>query len=273
MLEKLSFEIKETPVLYSANGETITSKTHKAIIKESGECISVMKNSYNPMYNKDFMESVDRMTDISEFELYGYSELNEGQIILAHLKNTKEDISIGGHKIEDYLVMGSSFNGSYPFFIGTSTVLIRCKNQFSKISRVEKVRHTKSSPKRREELMNGLEIYFSERRKMYETFENLRKISIDPQIIQMAQDYVLDISKQDRIDNKISTRKLNQIELLNFDMITEIEELGSNMWAVLNGVTKYTTHTIKQKESSFGNLFGTPSLINKKAFEFTTSMI
>ena len=274
MLEKLTFEVKETPVLYDFNGEIITSNTHKAIVKaETGKQLSTMKNSYNTMHTSDFMESVERMSEISGFNKAGYSELDEGRIILAHLKNNGENFEIGGHKIEDYLVMGSSFDGRYSFFIGTSTVLLRCSNQFSKLSRMEKVRHTKSAPKRREELMSGLEVYFEERRDMYRNFEKMREVKVDPEILRMAQDYVLSIDKHDRLDGKLSTRKQNQLNLLHNDMILEMNDLGENVWALMNGVTKYTTHTMKQKERTFGNLFGNSANINKRAYEFATSLI
>jgi hypothetical protein len=266
MLEKLSFEIQETPVLYSVDGKILTSGTHKVITKETGEPISVMKNSYNPMYNKDFTSTVERMQEISGFKLMGYSEFSNGQIVMAHLENNLKDFSIGGNKINDYLILGSSFDGRYPFFIGTSTLLIRCQNQFSRINQVERVKHTKSSPKRREELMHGLEVYFSDRNKMYKNFEKLTNVKITPEIHQLVVDYVMSVNKTDRLEGKISTRKLNQLEMLELCINGEIKDLGENMWALFNGVTKYTTHELKSKENSFGNLFGTANYINQRAF-------
>ena len=79
MLQNLTFEIKETPVLYNHNGEIVTSTSHKCIIKDSGTQLSVMKSSYNPMYNADFEESVNRMSEISGFEISGYSEFDGGK--------------------------------------------------------------------------------------------------------------------------------------------------------------------------------------------------
>lgn len=273
MLAKLPFEIKETPVLYSVDGKILTSSTHKVITTEEGSPISVMKNSYNPMYNKDFTASVERMQEISGFELLGYSTFSGGQIVMSHLKNNIKDFSIGGNKIEDYLILGSSFDGRYPFFIGTSTVLIRCQNQFSRINQVERVKHTKSAPKRREELMHGLEIYFSERNKMYQNFEKLSNIKVSPEVRQLVVDYIMSVDKTDRLEGKISTRKLNQLELLDLCINGEIKDLGENMWALFNGVTKYTTHELKSKENSFGNLFGTANYINQRALTQVLSFV
>lgn len=272
--ETLSFEIQESPVMYDHNGQVITSSTHKVISKvETGESLSVMKNSYNPMYNSDFIETVERMRDISGFELSGYSEIDSGRIVFAHLKNNGEfTIGKNNDRIEDYLLLGSSFDGRYPFFIGTTTEFMWCKNQFSKISKLEKVRHTKSAPKRREELMVGLEIYFQNKKRLYENFEKMSKVIIDPLIVEMAKNYVLNISKEDVLEEKVSTRKLNQLEVLSMCMETELSHFGNNALAVFNGVTRYTSHELTQKEKSFGNIFGTPALLNNRAYEYALSL-
>lgn len=273
MLEKLSFEIAETPSLYSWNGELLTSKTHKSIIRATdGFQLSSVKNSYNPMYNEDFMETTNRMAEISGFKNAGYSEIDGGRIVLSHLKNDAEGLKIGGNKIKDYLILGSSFDGSYPFFIGTTTVLIRCLNQFSKISKMEKVRHTKSAPKRREELLTGLKVYFAERQKMYNNFEKMMQVEVDETLKQRVIDYVLEISQEDRLAGEVSTRKLNQVELLNTLIGTEATDLGMNLWGVFNGVTKYTTHHIEQRKESFGNIFGNASKMNSRAYNFALEM-
>lgn len=274
MLEKLTFEIQESPVLYDVNGQILTSGSHKVISRnDNNSVISVMKNSYNPMLNADFMESTERMKEISGFETAGYSEIDGGRIILSHLKNNLTDFEIGGHKIDDYLLLGSSFDGRYPFFIGTTTVLIRCKNQFSKISRVEKVRHTKSAPKKREELMQSLEVYFANRKAMYENFEKMLQYETDDTVKKLAIDYILNVSKEDKLDTEISTRKMNRMLLLDSNMITEMNDLGNNLWAIFNGVTKYTTRELTQKENVFGNIFGNPALLNNRAYEFATNLV
>ena len=155
MKKELSFEIKESPVLYSHDGQTFKSRDHKAIVSENGNLLSVMKSSYNPMYNEDFVKSVERMSEVSGFSLSGYNEFKGGRVVLGFLKNDFDSFNVGGHKIDDYLVLGSSHDGTWPFFIGTSTMLIRCTNAFSQISKVEKVRHTKSAPKKKRRIVSS----------------------------------------------------------------------------------------------------------------------
>lgn len=120
----LDFEIVESPVLYKANGDVLKpSNTHKVIYRDdTGDVLSVMKNTYHPMLNQHFTESTEQMKEISGFDIAGYSTFDGGRIVFSHLKNTLEDFTIGGHKIDDYLVLGSSFDGRYPFL----SVLQQC---------------------------------------------------------------------------------------------------------------------------------------------------
>jgi hypothetical protein len=274
MLEKLTFEVTEAPVLYNFNGEIIKSDSHKAIIKEdNGSQLSVMKNSYKVMRNEHFEESVNRMMDISGFEHAGYTEFDGGRVIIAHLKNNRDNIEIGGNKIDDYLTLGTSHDGRYPFFIGTTTHLLRCKNQFSRMNIREKVRHTQSSPKKRDELLRSLEIYFRRRDEMYNNFDRMRSVEVNKEIIEEVEGLLLNIKKFDRWDGNISTRKQNKLDVLESNILLEMKDLGENLWGIFQGVTRYTTHDLKQKERVFGNLLGTSANINNKMYEYAIEMI
>lgn len=275
MLKELSFEAAESPVIYDVNGKVYESESHKVIhkVENPADVLSVMKNSYQPLYNSDFMESVDRLAEISGLPIEGYSEFSGGKIVLGFLKNTIEKFEIGGHPIDDYLMVGSSFDGRYPFFVGTTTMLIRCQNQFSRISQIQKIRHTVSAPLKREELFQTLETYFLSRKIMYENFNKLIKVDISPEIRQMAVDAIMKVSEEDRLDEKISARKLNLINTLETNIDTEFADLGENAWALFNGVTRFTTHSLNTKERVFGNVFGSPAEYNNRAYKHLLQMV
>ena len=270
----LSFEIQESPVLYNIDGSILTSETHKVLSRsDNNRVISVMKNTYHPLLNEHFMESTEKMREISGFEFAGYNEISGGQIVVSNLKNNLGDFNIGGHPADDYLVLGSSFDGRYPFFIGTIGSMLWCKNQWSKISRLEKVRHTKSSPRRIDELIRSLEIYFLNRKLMLKDFNRMLEYEVDEQTKRLAADYIMGISKEDRLENKISTRKLNQLETFELAMGKNMEHFGNNLFGVFQSATWYSSHDLTQKESIFGNLFGTPAEINDRAYRFASSRL
>lgn len=272
-MEKLSFEAVKQPLVYELGGRMIKSEEFSAITRSDDDyLLSVVKNSYAPIYNEELTEMTERISEISGFEVTDYSEFGHGRIVFSHLKNTHSDFAIGGCKIDDYLLLGNSFDGSYPFFIGTTTNLLRCKNQFSRIRKAESVRHTTYNKNKRDQLMKTLEIYFEQRKQMYADFNRMREVKVDEKTKQLAIDYVLQLNREETLD-KMHTRTLNRLDLVNSDLALEMNDLGNNLWGMFNGFTKYTTHDLKKKEPTFGNLFGNAFDVNKRAYDFAVNLI
>lgn len=273
-MEKLSFEIESTPVQYLVGKKPFVSNSHKVLFRsDTGSELSVMKNSYTPMLNQHFMETTQRMQEISGFELTGYSEYRGGAVVLSHLKNNQQNVVIGGREIQDYLLLGSSCDGKYPFFLGTSTFIPFCQNQFSRINKMEKIKHTRSAPRKVDELLKSLEFYFLQRKLMYENFERMIQYEVDDEVKQLAIEHLLDVSREEFVEGTISTRKLNQAEQLDLAMSNEMTDCGQNLWGMFNGVTYYTTHLLTDKESIFGNVFGQKAEMNKKVYEYTSKQL
>jgi hypothetical protein len=274
MLDTIPFEILETPVLYDVDGQLLESTKHKMLYRsDNNEELYTSKASYVPMSNEHFMETTEKMKEISGFEITGYQLFQNGVIVLSYLKNNQDDIAINGCKIDDYLMLGSSCNTRFPFFVGTTTILLRCQNQFSRINRIEKIKHTHSTPKKIDELMRSYELYFKQRKEMYENFERMHNYEIDIEIKKDALAYIMKLDKQEMLDSTISSRKLFQVDQLSRAMNGEISELGKNLFGMFNGVTKFTTHILKTKNNVFGNVFGNPAEINKRAYEFSMQLI
>lgn len=274
MLEKLSFEVAESPVLFNAEGRILRSDEYKVIHRsDDNQPLNVVKNSYNMMLNEHFMESVERMREISGFEFSGYSELKGGGLVLGHLKNNLDDFNIGGNKIQDYLLMGNSHDSSFPFFIGTTSVFISCKNQFSKISQTEKVRHTKNSPHRIDQLLKWLEIYFQDRKQLFKQFEIFNETRISMDTAKLAAEALFGITPEMKLLGEVSTRKINQRNAVTDRMAAEMGRLGDNLWGMLNGVTYYTTHDLENKDSGFGLISGQQAELNAQGYKIANKIL
>lgn len=237
---------------------------YKAIVADT-DVISVMKKSYKPFHNQDFTELVKEMSMVSGFELVGFNQLYDGRIVLGHLKNNLENFKIGDHKIDDYIVLGNSHDGSRPLFLGTTTLLVRCQNQFSSISNIESIRHTKSATEKIQGLVEAFTMYLNIRRNMYQNFEKFQSVKVDQQVKDLVLRKLLDIKDEETLED-LSTRKQNQYDLIDNRIISEMEDLGQNLWGMFNGITKFTSHDLKNDNSGFGNLFGTSAGINQKAY-------
>lgn len=263
LVQSLDFDFQSQPAAYFYNGEMRFSEKHQLITRsDNGEALSIMGNTYVPMTTQDFQTSTQRLSEISGYPIVGYEEFKEGRVILSFLQNTNKSEAVG-IPIEDYIVIGSSVDGSRPFFVGTSTVLIRCTNAFSKINKVDMVRHTKSSPIKREQLYSYFTNYLEEKNSLYHTFEDMIKVNVDGKQQEEFAKFILTIPQE----NEMKTRQLNRFGELIDCIRVESNDVGNNVFGLLQGVTKYTTHSMEKSIDTFGSVLGGKSWYNKKAFE------
>jgi len=269
-VKTLNWEITEQPVQTVFNGNIVTIEGHKALARnDNGKVLSIKKDSYNPLPNGRFMEIAELIKKYSGFELTGYQEYKEGAKVLGYLKNNGDVQKIGGHVIEDYMLIGNSFDGSTSFFSGCVTELLRCTNQFGRINQVSRIRHTSGNEVKINEFLEQIKQHFKARSFMYNSFNRMGEKIVSDELFEKALNYILEID----VNTEISTRKANQKELLASCITAESRELGKNVWGLFNGVTWYTTHELNSKEKVKGNIFGTPYKINERAFEFCNSLV
>jgi hypothetical protein len=261
----INWEVEKKDIF--TDGEKIDG--YQAIRRnDNNKVLSVMKTSYSPMLVTEFLETVEKIKEISGFELVGFNEFREGRKILGFLKNNRENFYIGNHKIDDYMLLGNSFDGTSSFFQGTSTVLIRCTNQFSQIHQHNKVRHTKNFKEKMDEFYSYLNFYFNERAKLYSTFEKLGNIKFTEEMREKMIKFVLNVPEIS--DKELSKRKENQMSILRDSILTETKELGENLWGAFNGITHFTTHKIDSRNPVFGNVFGSVADINTRGMEYVS---
>jgi len=269
--QKINWDIQERDIKIVGEHEAIPG--WKSISRnDNGGLLSIKSDTYNPMSIVTFVKKVDEIRKICGFTLHGYQEVNDGKIILAYLKNTKEEFKIGDHKIEDYMVLGNSFDGKIPFSVGTSTVLLRCMNQWGQIHKLSSIRHTKNFNKRLAELHQYIFTYNFRREEMYTAFNKFGERIVSEEMREDMVRFVLGIKKQDALD-KLNPKSKNQYTELQKNITRETKALGMNLWGVFNGVTRYTTYEKTGKHETLGALFGSKSIMNQKAYDFALNLV
>ena len=270
--EQLRWDIKVGPVMV---GKSKADNYQGIVRSDNGSIISIMKNSYSPLTNKEFLDITKKMSETTKFGVKGFVDFRGGRRVVAYLENTKGNIKIGDHPIKDYMILGNSFDGSTPFVIGTTSILIRCQNQFTRLFRelkdnqLAKIRHTGTKDVKIQELLQYVEQYYSGRDEMYRNFEKMRKVKIDDKIRNEMLDMIL------KIDDRtgISTRKENTLKEVENAIKKETSVLGNNLWGLFNGITYYTTHEVDSKTKVFGNVFGKVARYNEGAYQYALQHI
>lgn len=259
--------------LFLPNGTEV--KTHKAIVNsETQDSIFVMGKRYSILSNTDLTHYAELLSQVANTEIEGFETYDGGRKVLAILSNPQKDIEIAGHQMKSKMILGNSFDGSKPIFLGTSDLYIRCQNQFGRIMKVFSIRHSKDQVGKLSSMVEMAKVYFEEHQKMLETFNKMSKVKIDQNVYDALIKNYFDIDSSVSLNDHdaISTRKLNLIDSFKGSLDREIDSLGDNVWGLFNGVTYYNTHVVNQKKRDSVGLFGLTAENNVKAFDFLSKV-
>lgn len=267
---ELTWEVKEEK-LFTGDGTSVP--TFKALMRDdNNHVLNVTKNSYSVMYNSEFTKLITDLSEVTGFEVEGFSEFNKGGVVLGFLKNKDVDV-IGGYEMENYLVVGNSHDYSSSIFVGTSSEFLRCTNQFSKLHKGKglTIPHTKTKTSKVEALVKYFDFYTKEKEAMVMMFEEFRKVKLTKLKQHEFITKVLNIKEDKEV---LTSSQLNNINILTECIEREKVDLGDTLWAAFNGITYWTTHMKETKQDKvFGNVLGTLAEINERAYNVAQSMI
>ena len=213
------------------------------------------------------------MATASGGQVKGFETFQGGRKVLAFIKTGQDSGSINGNEIKDYIVIGNSHDGSSSIFIGTSTTLLRCTNQFADVQRDFNIRHSGEIALKFEEAVDHYKKYYAQKELLYKRFTDMSHVKIDKDLVASLTDRLFDVDREaiNKGEIEMSTRKQNQLDSFQGSLDREMTDLGSNLWGFFNAVTHYSTH-VRGAESekystnnSFGNVVGSNANFNKKA--------
>ena len=186
----LEWEIEEQPI-YDHHGNALAG--WKSIRRSDDQTVlNICKGSYTPTPNQMLIESAQQLAENTGFEVAGYDTFQNGRKVLAFLLNPEEN-EIAGYKLKDYLLIGNSHDYSSGFWIGNTSVMIRCANQFTKRNYHFTVSHTANSQERIDKLLYSFDTYLRQNKVLYSDFEQFVHAPIEPDIIHEAIAGVMNI--------------------------------------------------------------------------------
>jgi hypothetical protein len=268
-INRIGWEVEERPIY--ANGLKITG--YKGLFRgNSDKLLSIQKTSYSPTPNSRFIEVAEKLNEITGFPIKNYYDVDGGKKTLAFLECT-EPIQICGYEFKDYLMLGNSFDGSTGFFIGNSSVMVRCSNRFSKNFRQLQVNHTKNNNPKIDLLCQTFEMFMNQRKQLFAKMEELETVKIDESIKRALVERLTRMTDEERLGMDISTRKSNIVTQMYHSIESECRDLGNTAFGLFNGITHYTTHVKQSKNGVFGNPFGSLNDLNQNAFKFCQELV
>jgi len=176
------------------------------------------------------------------------------------------ELYIGKSGINRFITLTNSHDGSLSLGFGTSNQVICCANTFAIANRdVSKFRHTASMQERIDEAVQSLRKVLEFETKQMEVFHTASTRRFERKHIEEIVKAVF--GKVNLDGNDVSGRTKNNLSQFAADINTSVQEQGETLWALFNGVTRYTNHSTRSKDKDYSLMFGADADANQKAFE------
>lgn len=280
----LDFEIQKVPLFaFSKDFSTIETSYFGLLNTKSGEVINSVKEGYTISQNAEVVEMVMRgiapFSDKLDVSFGG--ALNGGRKVFLQLKIEGKK-KVGNDTLTQYVTIIDSNDGSTSLSIGIGDVCMRCQNQFFKFYKEgnAKFRHTATIEQRIKEIPMLIEIALNESLRQIELYNKFVSTpvtrSLANQMIKSMIGYDREFTSMDELSKK-STKAINILDAISTDIETEFNQVGLNAWALLGGITRYTTHTqsVPKRENSRNEslMSGGGYKLNQKALDFVTELV
>lgn len=260
---KLTWEVEKREI--ECAGNRINDKV--ALIRsDTNEILGIRSTNYHPFFNRDLQTLVEKVNDYRGFEFEGYQEFGNGRRILAFFRNTRKDLCLCEQPVKDYLIIGNSHDASSKLFVGTSSFMFRCENQFSEKIRSFERKHTSAVSIEEIQIGQIINSYEQGRAALYARMEKLQMIQIDRKTIDSLLHKLLE-TEIEICDNTsvIRIKNTNRSRKFREAIHDEMHDLGQTLWGLFNGVTRFTSSEIN---GAFGNTGGTAEKMNREAMKF-----
>ena len=230
---------------------------HIAVVREdNNDVLAINGDGYNSYQNHELMEMMFRISKQSGISIHSGGMFDGGRKVFIQLKG--KDLKLGTDKIEGFFTSINSFDGSTALGWGNYNNTISCKNTFwaGYAGLSNKVRHTANMRPKIEELLKQLEIAVAREEEIFATIKKMSEVKIDDKVRQLVTNRLFDLKNEDKLAD-ISTAKRNKMDRFYFDLTTELKDKEETLWGLFSGVTRYTTHSMKNgKDNTEGKMFG-----------------
>lgn len=280
----LNWEVKPMP-LHTPEGDRIEDSRYMGYVRsDNGALLGISGEKYHPMQNyesahllmkaagsdfnpdAEFKHPWDNTGEDGSLGSYGNIGggcLKGGRRIFLQIE--LPEMYIGKSDIKRYITIANQHDGTAAFAFGNGNQVVCCENTFMMARKyLMRFRHGASMQQRVDaaaaSYMKTLEF---ERIEM----ENFNRLAEIPIAAKSQIDDVIHAALNVKKPNDVSTKTQNKIDKMLKAMNISIDEQGENLYALLNGVTRYTNHMEERKNKVLSLESGTDFKINNRGYQ------
>jgi hypothetical protein len=269
-LKTLDWEIETRELLL---GNSAAARKKVIVRSDSSEVIGLVGQGYSPVHNGTLMKIASAIENTGKFDLDGFAEHKNGSVIQCFLSNKNIYLNINGHRVFESMVITNSHNGTTKFSIWSQTRMERCGNIYSRPLKVYSRKLLQPVDASKVNVEEIISVYMNKKEKMYSDFDGMDKIRVSSAIVsKLITEIYRMLNNDSRVPKENEWQRIPSMKLLKDSIDKEMAALGNNLFGLFNGVTWYTSHEMRNSDSTWSRFNGTAAEINQKAFRFCNNL-
>jgi phage/plasmid-like protein (TIGR03299 family) len=245
----LNYTVEKRP-LYAPGweGTMVEAEGHYGNVRtDTNDILGIVKGRYNIVQNKDAFGFFDTIIDKGEAIFETAGALGKGERIFVTAK-LPEDMLVRGEKVEKYIMLTNSHDGTSKIIAGFTPIRVVCNNTLTaalkNLDNKVSISHTASADSRLKEASRVMGIASKYMDEVNMTFESMttRKLS-DLEMKYFIETVMKNGIKEDKSDKEASTRMNNLVDQVYSFAITHPSETTEaayrTLWGAYNGISGY----------------------------------
>jgi phage/plasmid-like protein (TIGR03299 family) len=245
----LNYTVEKRP-LYAPGwaGTMVEAEGHYGNVRtDNNEILGIVKGRYRIVQNKDAFGFFDTIIDRGEAIFETAGALGKGERIFVTAK-LPEDMLVRGEKVEKYIMLTNSHDGTSTIIAGFTPIRVVCNNTLTaalkNLDNKVSISHTASAESRLKEASRVMGIASKYMDEVNMTFESMttRKLS-DLEMKYFIETVMKTSMKEDKSDKEASTRMKNLVDQVYSFAISHptqtTEAAYRTLWGAYNGISGY----------------------------------
>ena len=250
----MDWQIERTPVMFDVNGQTIQDDTRHVLYRNDNQAVlGVMSKDYRIVQPGEVLEFFRDLTEDNKMHLSAAGTLFNGSRYWATAKTNHSAEIVAGDKIDGYLLLVSSADGTLSTFARFTSTRVVCNNTLQvalngKTNNAVKVTHAANFDAKKVKIDLGL---------LDEAWDgfigNLRKMAETSVTDDQAEKFFLKLitPKDSAIDMELLKTQRHLDAMMHFYKNgSGAEYSNGTAWGLLNSVTEMATHGTDRRDRS-----------------------
>jgi phage/plasmid-like protein (TIGR03299 family) len=252
----MDWDVEKTPIRYVYGGETRQVPGKFATIRsDNGAALGVVGSDYHILQNREAFGFMDSLVSEGAAMYETVGSLQGGKTVWVMVKLPSGFEVVSGDKVEDYLLLRNTHDGSSRLSIQFTEVRVVCWNTLQAALKENatrfSARHTLNIASKVADARAVLGIAREYQTAFAAQCEKLAAKSIDRKraaslagrILEIPQDDVIELAKNGGGKSGLEKAFVNVLTLWESGTGQDIPGVAGTTWALYNAVTEYIDHT------------------------------